>query len=107
MHYFSKTEKSERGEYEILDVVNNYGKKSITHNTIGRGTAWFDMGTTNSFYKCSSFVKMIQDEQGLLVCSPHEIAFRNEWIDMDHLSDYLDRIKGSEYSENLQYLMKY
>ena len=50
---------------------------------------------------------MIQDEQGLLVCSPHEIAFRNEWIDMDHLSDYLDRIKGSEYSENLQYLMKY
>tara|TARA_B100000579_G_scaffold438041_1_gene471277 strand:- start:2053 stop:2919 length:867 start_codon:yes stop_codon:yes gene_type:complete len=104
--YYSKTEKSERGEYEILDVVNNYGKKSITHNTIGRGTAWFDMGTTNSFYKCSSFVKMIQDEQGLLVCSPHEIAFRNEWIDMDHLSDYLDRIKGSEYSENLQYLMK-
>lgn len=105
-NHFSNTEKSNRGEYEILDVVKNYGKKSIIHKKIGRGTAWFDMGTTNSFYKCSSFVKTIQDEQGLLVCSPHEIAFRNGWINHNELSDYLDRIKGSEYSENLQYLMK-
>tara|TARA_B100001996_G_scaffold21306_1_gene17062 strand:+ start:122 stop:988 length:867 start_codon:yes stop_codon:yes gene_type:complete len=105
-NHFSNTTQSKRGEYEILDVVSNYGKESISHNKIGRGTAWFDMGTTNAFYKCSSFVKTIQDEQGLLVCSPHEIAFRNGWIDQNQLSDYLDRIKGSEYSENLQYLMK-
>ena len=64
------------------------------------------MGTTNSFYKCSSFVKTIQDEQGLLVCSPHEIALRNGWVDKNHLSNYLDSIKESEYSENLQYLMR-
>ena len=102
---FSKTKKSKRGEYEILDVVDNYGKETISHNKIGRGTAWFDMGTTDSFYKCSSFVKTIQDEQGLLVCSPHEIAFRNGWIGRDHLSNYLDKIKGSEYSENLSKIL--
>ena len=103
--YFLETEKSDRGEYEILDVVKKYGYESIVHNKIGRGTAWFDMGTTTAFHRCSSFVKTIQDEQGFLVCSPHEIAYRNGWINQNELSDYLDKIKGSEYSENLQYLV--
>lgn len=102
---FSDTSKSDRGEYEILDVVKNYGLKNVNHQHIGRGTAWFDMGTVSAFYKCSSFVKTLQDEQGLLVCSPHEIAFRNGWIDPNQLSDYLDSIKGSEYSDNLQFLL--
>ena len=54
---FSDTSKSDRGEYEILDVVKNYGLKNVNHQHIGRGTAWFDMGTVSAFYKCSSFVK--------------------------------------------------
>ena len=105
-NHFKNIKKSERGEFEIIDIVKSYGLENVNHNYIGRGTAWFDMGTTNSFYKCSSFVKTIQDEQGLLVCSPHEIALRNGWVDKNHLSNYLDSIKDSEYSENLQYLMR-
>ena len=26
------------------------------------------------------FVKTLQDKQGLLICSPHEISYRNNWI---------------------------
>ena len=59
------------------------------------------MGTTDSFYNSSSFVRTIQERQGLLVCSPHEIAFRNNWIDENSLNNYINSIKGSEYSENL------
>ena len=59
------------------------------------------MGTTESFYNSSSFVRTIQERQGLLVCSPHEIAFRNNWIDEVLLVNYIKSIEGSEYSENL------
>ena len=60
------------------------------------------MGTTEDFYSTSSFVKTIQDGQGLLVCSPHEIAFRNKWISEKEFKNYINEIDGSEYSDNLK-----
>jgi len=83
-------------------LIKEYNLKNINHNEIGRGTAWFDMGTTEDFHNTSMFVRTIQERQGLLVCSPHEIALRNEWITEKEFSNYLVKIKGSEYSENLK-----
>lgn len=101
-HHFENIKKSDRGETEILDIFEQYGLKNISSFELGRGTAWFDMGTVNSFYNCSSFVKTIQERQGLLICSPHEIAYRNGWITKNELKQYLDSIKDSEYAENLK-----
>lgn len=100
--YFKKIKISSRNEFEIVDIIKNYQLDNVKHYGIGRGTAWFDMGTTESFYTSSSFVRTIQERQGLLVCSPHEIAFRNNWIDDKDLSKYIKSIEGSEYSENLK-----
>ena len=83
-------------------MIKEYEFKNINHVEIGRGTAWFDMGTTEDFYNTGSFVRTIQERQGLLVCSPHEIAFRNKWIDEDDLKNYITKIDGSEYSEHLK-----
>ncbi len=102
---FKNTSVSSREEFEIIDIIKNYELKNVTHHGIGRGTAWFDMGTTESFYNSSSFVRTIQERQGLLVCSPHEIAFRNNWIDENDLNKYIESIKGSEYSENLSSIL--
>ena len=99
--YFQEIEVSERNEYEIVDIISKYDLKKVSHQEIGRGTAWFDMGTTEAFYNCSSFVRTIQERQDLLVCSPHEIAYRNGWISSETLSDFISSISGSEYSENL------
>ncbi len=99
--YLNKITPSARGEYEIVDLINQYEITSDNILKLGRGTAWFDMGTSESFYNCSSFVKTIQERQGILVCSPHEIAFRKGYIDSNTLSKYIEKIKGSEYSENL------
>ena len=99
--YFDDIEMSDRNEYEIVDIIKKYKLENINHNEIGRGTAWFDMGTTESFYNCASFVRTIQERQGLLVCSPHEIAYRNNWISSEVLNKYIKSISGSEYSENL------
>ena len=99
--HFKNTKVSRRDEFEIIDIIKNYKLENVQHREIGRGTAWFDMGTTESFYNSSSFVRTIQERQGLLVCSPHEIAFRNNWIDEISLVNYIKSIEGSEYSENL------
>ena len=40
---------------------------------------------SEDFFNSSQFVKTIQDRQGLLVCSPHEIAYRNGYIDSKRL----------------------
>lgn len=100
-HYFNQIKKSEREEFEIVDIIKLYGLDDISANFIGRGTAWFDMGSSEDFFNSSQFVKTIQDRQGLLVCSPHEIALRNGWISVDELQDFLNNIKGSEYASNL------
>ena len=65
------------------------------------------MGTVDSFYNCSSFVKTIQERQGLLICSPHEIAYRNEWISINDLENYLDSVRDSEYSDNLKLILNW
>jgi len=103
---FKKITPSNRGEYEILDILKEYGLANINHFNIGRGTAWFDMGSTGDFMQSTSFVATIQERQGLLVCSPHEIAFRNSWISKQELNTYLESISNSEYGEGLESVLK-
>ncbi len=103
--HFKKINTSKRNEYEIVDIIKKYKFENTVHHEVGRGTAWFDMGTTDAFYNCSSFVRTIQERQGTLVCSPHEIAYRNKWISLEALQNYIQSIKGSEYSENLSKIL--
>ena len=103
---FSNIKKSKRGEFEITDIIKEYNFENVDHVEIGRGTAWFDMGTTEDFYSTGSFVRTIQERQGLLVCSPHEIAFRNNWITEKELINYIKKIEGSEYSDNLKIIFQ-
>ncbi len=104
-NHFKNINKSKRGEFEIVDVIKEYELENVTHEKIGRGTAWFDMGSFDSFYNCSSFVKTIQDRLGLMVCSPHEIAFNNGWIDKEDIRKYIKKNNNSEYANNLNYLI--
>lgn len=99
--HFQKLKKSKRGEFEIIDIIKEYKLTNTVTNYVGRGTAWFDMGSSEDFFNSSQFVKTIQDRQGLLVCSPHEISYRNEYIDIKNLKNYMKSINGSEYSLNL------
>ena len=105
---FVKTLKpSQRGELEIVDLNRLYLQKSqLTVERLGRGFAWFDLGTHDSLLEASEFVRVLQRRQGQLVCAPDEIAFHNGWISAADLRELAANMNKTEYArrllENLQ-----
>mgnify|MGYP001187044589 CR=1 FL=1 len=102
---FKNLKKSKRNEFEILDIFYEYGLNNIDLSNIGRGSTWFDMGSYENYFNASLFVKTIQERQGLLVSSPHEIAFNNGFIDKAVLEDFINNYKSSTYANSLKYLI--
>ena len=101
-NHFQKLKKSTRNEFEIVDLIKDYQLENIDSHYVGRGTAWFDMGSNDDFFNCSQFVKTIQDRQGLLLCSPHEVAYRKGWIGLDEIIKSIEKYKNSEYATTLE-----
>jgi glucose-1-phosphate thymidylyltransferase len=96
---------SERGELEITDLNNRYlleGRLNV--QVIGRGHAWFDAGTHESLLKASSFVSAVEDQQGLKLACPEEIAVRMEWISLEQYDHLVQDMGASSYATYLKEL---
>ena len=75
---------SGRGELEITDVNSVYLKETnLKVATLGTGTAWLDTGTHDSLIEASSFVRTIENRQGIPIGSPEAASYKNKWIDKD------------------------
>src|SRR5262245_14782170 len=67
---------SARGELEIADVIKAYlVRGELEVKRMGRGFAWFDMGTHDSLIEASAFVQTLEKRQGLRIACPEEIAY--------------------------------
>ena len=76
-----KLTKSERGELEIVDVLNLYLRdKKLTHQQFDRGVVWLDTGTPESLLEAALFVETIQKRQGYMIACLDEIALKNSWV---------------------------
>lgn len=106
---FEKVKKlvpSPRGELEITDLNNLYLKEGrLDVEIMKRGICWFDTGTPDSMLEASHFVQTVQKNQDILVNSPHEIAFRNEWIDKGELRSFASTCGKTQYGKYLLELL--
>ena len=99
-------EPSARGELEITDVNRAYLERGgLTVEILGRGDAWLDTGTHDSLIEAGQFIQSLEKRQGLKICCPEEIAWRNGWIDDRQLEALAGRLAKSGYGEYLRGIM--
>ncbi|WP_281915174.1 glucose-1-phosphate thymidylyltransferase RfbA [Caldimonas thermodepolymerans] len=97
---------SARGELEITDLNRLYleaGRLDV--QVLGRGDAWLDTGTCDSLLDASQFIHTLEKRQGLKICCPEEIAWRNGWIDDAQLRALAKPLGKSGYGLYLQQLL--
>jgi glucose-1-phosphate thymidylyltransferase len=95
---------SARGELEITDLLGVYLQRGCLEvKRMGRGFAWFDMGTHDSLLEASSFVQTLVKRQGLRIAVPEEIAYEKGFISY---KDFLKLGKKFEKSSYGKYLLK-
>ncbi|MCI8733431.1 MAG: glucose-1-phosphate thymidylyltransferase RfbA [Clostridia bacterium] len=102
VEYAKKVKPSRRGELEITDLNKMYlqdGKLNV--EVLGRGYAWMDAGTMDSLYDAASFVKIIEERQGIQIAALEEIAYYNNWIDEEQLKKAIAKHGKSKYGEHL------
>ena len=98
---------SKRGELEITDLNNLYLKDNLLNvKLLSRGMAWFDTGTHESLHEASSFIRSVENRQGMKIGCPEEIAWRNGWISSGHLEELASPFIDNTYGKYLKSLLK-
>ncbi len=89
---------SARGELEITSINEEYMKKGkLAVEKLGRGMTWFDTGTHDALLETASFVQTIEKRQGMQVCCPEEIAYKNKWITSEELLELSKKYIKTDY----------
>jgi len=97
---------SPRGELEITDLNRLYlNDGALSVEIMGRGFAWLDTGTHGSLLDAASYVRITEERQGLKICCPEEIAWRQGFIDDTRLEAIAAPLKKSGYGEYLMALL--
>ena len=97
---------SRRGELEITDLNRLYmDEGQLSVEIMGRGYAWLDTGTQGSLLDAATYVRITEERQGLKICCPEEIAWRQGFITDSELERIAQPLRKSGYGEYLMQLL--
>ncbi len=95
---------SARGELEITSVNNAYlDQEKLNVVTLNNSFTWFDAGNADSLYDAAGAIKAAQ-RSGKMIGCPEEIAFHNQWIDLEGLEACAKKMNSSNYGLYLEAL---
>ena len=98
---------SPRGELEITDLNRLYVEEGqLSVEIMGRGFAWLDTGTHGSLLDAALYVRITEERQGLKICCPEEIAWRQGFIDDAQLAAVASPLRKSGYGDYLMALLE-
>lgn len=103
VEYAKNQKPSARGELEITDLNRVYLENGeLDVKLLGRGFAWLDTGTMDSLIDAGDFVRTIQNQQGIRISAPEEIAYRKGWIGKEKLIESAEKYGKSDYGKYLK-----
>ena len=106
VRFAKQIEPSHRGELEITDLNRLYLQDgSLSVELMGRGYAWLDTGTHDSLLAAANYMHVLEERQGLKVCCPEEIAYRQRFIDRSQLEQLAAPLQKSGYGDYLLELL--
>jgi glucose-1-phosphate thymidylyltransferase len=104
--YAAELTPSSRGELEITDLNRRYLEAGdLCVEVLERGHAWLDTGTHAALLDAAMFVRIIEEREGLKICCPEEIAWRQGWISDAELEALASPLRSSGYGEYLLSLL--
>ena len=75
--------------------------KNLHVTTLGRGYSWLDTGTHESLIDASSYIKILEEHQGIKISCPEEIAYIHGWISREKLIEIGESMAKNEYGQHL------
>jgi len=106
VEYSKKIKPSPRGELEITDINKEYLKQNnLNVSILGRGFAWLDTGTNQSYTEAGQYVEAIESRQGLKIACLEEIAYNNSWITSEMLETKVKNYNKSSYGRYLEQIL--
>lgn len=97
---------SSRGELEITSVNQMYlDNNKLAVTVLERGTAWLDTGTFESMNSAASFIRVIEERQGLKISCLEEVAWRNGWLTDSDILQRADEYASSPFASYLRSLI--
>ena len=98
-----KLSKSSRGEFEIVDLLNQLNSdNSIKFHRLNRGIMWFDAGTPKSLLECSEFVSAVEAKQLKKIGAIEEIAYVMGYINRSEFDSLVSKLPAGEYKSYLE-----
>jgi glucose-1-phosphate thymidylyltransferase len=97
---------SERGEFEITSIINEYLiRDELSVTNLSRGTAWLDTGNPKALQDASTYIRVIEERTGLIIGCLEEIALEKKWITREHLSGIISKYGNGSYGNYLRGLV--
>ncbi len=89
---------SKRGELEISDLNRSFLEAGrLNYTEIGRGSVWFDVGTTDTLFSASTYIELLQDRQSIGIAFPEEVALRFGYINLEQFKALITSMPECKY----------
>ena len=101
--YAKSLKPSKRGELEITDLNKIYLENNqLEVVLLGQGFTWLDTGTHESLVDATNFVRTLEEHEHRKIACLEEIAYKNNWIDINTIEKAYEIYKKNEYGKYLR-----
>ena len=98
---------SERGELEIISVIELYLKSNkLNVEILDKSYKWMDMGDSDSLLEASNFIQFQQRQNNIKIACLEEITFKKGYITEKKLISLSNELDASDYGKYLLTLLE-